>query len=79
MKNNQMKRTTPLIWGSGSSLGLLRLNKTYFVAIIFRANGEVNPVAPCAVALDKELIIILLRAIRDVQQDRSIADGLFKA
>lgn len=74
-----MKRTTPLIWGSGSSLGLLRLNKTNYSAIIFRANGEVNPVAPGAVALDEKLVILLFRAIGDIQQDRSIADGLFKA
>ena len=56
MKNNQMKRTTTLIWGSGSFLGLLRLNKTNFSAIIFRADGEVDPVASCAVALDEKLV-----------------------
>ena len=59
-------------------LGLLRLNKTNFSAIIFRADGEVDPVAPGAVALDEQFVEIALGTVRDIQQDRSIANRLFK-
>ena len=34
--------------------------------------------AASLVALDVELIIIALRAVRDIQQDRGIADSLFE-
>ena len=38
-----------------------------------------DPIAACLVALDEEFIIIPLGAIRDIQQDGGIADGLLKA
>ena len=37
--------------------------------IVFRADCEVNPVAPLLISFDKQLIVIALRAVRDVQQD----------
>ena len=47
--------------------------------IVFRADCEVNPVAPLLISFDKQLIVILLRAVRDVQQDVRIAQCLLKA
>ena len=43
------------------------------------AHGEVDPVAASLVALDEELIVVALRTVSDIQQDRGIADGLFKS
>ena len=37
--------------------------------IVLRPYGEVNPVAPLLISFDKQLIVIALRAVRDVQQD----------
>ena len=38
-----------------------------------------DPVAASLVALDVEFVEVLFRAVRDIQQDRGIADGLFKS
>ena len=43
------------------------------------AHGEVDPVAASLVALDVEFIIVALCTVRDIQQDRGIADGLLKS
>ena len=37
--------------------------------IVFRADSEVNPIAALLIPFDEELIVIALRAVRDVQQD----------
>ena len=38
-----------------------------------------DPVAASLVALDVELIIVALRTVGYIQQDRGIADGLFES
>ena len=43
------------------------------------AHGEVDPVAASLVTLDEELIVVALRTVSDIQQDRGIADVLFKS
>ena len=57
----------------------LRLYKRCLSAIVLWTNREVNPVAALLIPLDEQLIIILLRAVRDVQQDVRIAQCLLKA
>ena len=58
---------------------LLCQYETRLPSVILRLHGEVDPMAASLVALYEELIIIALRAVRDIQQDRGIADGLFKS
>ena len=63
---------------SGGNL-CLNLQEIRFSAVARWTYGEVDPMAASLVALYEELIIIALRAVRDIQQDRSIADGLFES
>ena len=57
----------------------LRLYKRCLSAIVLWTHREVNPVAALLISLDEQLIVILLRAVRDVQQDVRIAQCLLKA
>ena len=48
-------------------------------AVAAGAHGEVQPVAASLVALQQQLVEVLLRLVADVQQDGGIADELFQS
>ena len=51
----------------------LYLDETRFPSVIFRTHGEVDPVAASLITLNIELIIVLLDAVGNIQEDSRIA------
>ena len=49
------------------------------VSLLWWPDSEVNPIVPFAIALDKQLVVILLAVISRIEQDSGIAYRLLHA
>ena len=63
---------------SPSAPHLSSLYHPHLPAVAAGAHGKVQPVASRLVALQEQLVEVLLRLVADVQQDGGIADELFQ-